>query len=112
MAWSENELKGIGLKSWVYIIYSCKLDRYYKGVSANPVLRTSYHNRGDTKSTKHTGDWVLVFSQSFNTKTEALKFERRLKRSKSIKTVRRCIADSRNQVHELLSGDRENRVGE
>ena len=86
---------------FTYILYSVTADRYYVGASSDPEVRVAYHNRGDARSTRAYSDWELVFVQPFPTKTEALRFERQLKRAKSIKTLQRCIADPRNQIDAL-----------
>ena len=66
---------------YVYIIYSQTHEYYYKGSTEDPVRRNRQHNEGMNASTKGKGPWQMVFVRSFGTKKEAMKEERRLKRT-------------------------------
>ena len=65
---------------YVYIIYSKDFDVYYKGFSENVTQRLLYHNENRSRYTSNKGIWELVYSQSFETKKEALVEELRLKK--------------------------------
>ncbi len=65
---------------YVYIIYSAVKDVYYKGFTTDLEKRLLKHNSGESNYTSSVSDWVLVYSKEFETKTEALKEEKRLKR--------------------------------
>ena len=52
----------------------------YKGYSENIIQRGEAHNNGLRKYTAGKGPWKLVFVKSFTLKTQALKFEKMLKR--------------------------------
>jgi putative endonuclease len=68
---------------YTYILYSQSRDRYYIGSTANPEQRLIRHNAGATPSTKAGRPWVIVYTEVFDNKTEALKRENYLKRMKS-----------------------------
>ena len=67
-----------------YILYSKDLDRYYIGYCSTSVEeRLSshlYNHKGFTGKAK---DWVIVYTESFETKTEAYARERSIKAKKS-----------------------------
>jgi putative endonuclease len=67
------------LKYFVYAIYSDSRKRRYIGISINPENRLEDHNRGQTKSTKPYRPWKLVYTEVFNSRTEARKREKYLK---------------------------------
>jgi putative endonuclease len=68
---------------YVYILHSHKTNHYYIGSAADPNERTIRHNAGATPSTKPGRPWEIVYTESFPSKTEALKREMHLKRMKS-----------------------------
>ena len=68
---------------FVYILYSDKIDRYYIGVTDNLEWRLERHNAGWGKYTKRGIPWIIVYTESFSTKSLALKRERQIKNRKS-----------------------------
>ncbi len=74
-----------------YILFSKKLGRYYVGSTNNLERRLSEHNSGQTKSTKSGKPWGIVFIEDFNTKSESIKFEIRIKKMKSRKFIEKLI---------------------
>ncbi len=64
----------------VYIIYTEKHDKYYRGYSINPFRRLEQHNNGESKYTSNYAPWRLVYIQSYESKAEALKREKALKK--------------------------------
>jgi putative endonuclease len=83
---------------YVYIIYSACLDRYYIGETEDPKARLDYHNEGCQRYTKRATDWNLVFKAECDNRNEALKIERKIKSSKSRKSILRWIAGPDNLV--------------
>ena len=68
----------------VYIIYSPKLDRYYTGHAEDPGVRlTRDHNGGRNMSTKSGMPWEHRWVRWFDTRSEAMDMERRIKGRKS-----------------------------
>jgi len=81
------------LAFFVYILYSKSKDVYYKGFTENPQKRFTEHLEGKSQYTSQTNDWELVFIRSFELKTEALKYEKMLKRQ------------NQNYLRWLINGD-------
>ena len=66
----------------VYII-QCKECRFYIGSTENIEKRLEQHNSKQFRGwTNRYNEWKLVYSESFNTRTEALKRERQVKKMK------------------------------
>jgi putative endonuclease len=83
---------------YVYIIYSDAYDKYYKGSSAHPALRLIQHNNGRAEYTKKFIPWVLVYLEKYNSKSDALKRERSLKKY------------AKSQILDLINGSHPNKV--
>jgi putative endonuclease len=88
------------MKHWVYIILSNSLNKYYKGYSLNVMNRVDQHNNNESRYTANKGPWELVFAQSFETKTEALKREKVLKKYSKAQIIELCKSKL-NQINEL-----------
>jgi putative endonuclease len=73
------------------MLYSNSKDRYYIGSCANIEERLKRHNAGATPSTKPGRPWLVVYSESFDTKTEAIHREIYLKKMKSRKIIEQLI---------------------
>ncbi len=71
----------------LYILYSKQIDKYYVGHTANIELRLQRHNEGSTRFTSQTNDWIIVYTETYNTKGEAMKRENEIKRKKSRKYI-------------------------
>lgn len=67
----------------VYILYSVITDRYYVGQTANLEDCLKRHNQGRSKYIKSGIPWKLVFSKSFESRSEAEELEKRIKESES-----------------------------
>ena len=83
------------MKSYLYIIYSCLIDRYYIGYSSNPWNRLIQHNT-NTKD-KYTGrstDWELKSIFQLENVSVAIQLERHIKKQKSRNLIERmCKPD-------------------
>ena len=64
---------------YTYILKSLKDNKYYIGCTGNLEQRIAQHNIGATTSTKHRRPFVLIYSERFSEKTDALKRERQIK---------------------------------
>ena len=82
----------------VYILFSAAIDKYYIGETADVKRRMCEHVAGNTKSTAMAKDWRLVFLEECPSLREAMALERRIKRTKSRKSIGRYIADERNLI--------------
>ena len=72
---------------FVYIIYSSALDQHYTGHTENLEDRMFRHNNSGSKATKKTNDWNLVYTETFETKSEAVHRELQIKKKKSRKYI-------------------------
>ena len=85
----------------VYIIRSSIDKSYYRGFSENPLLRLQQHNNGESKYTSGKMPWQLVFIQSFNVKSDALKREQALKKY-DLSRLERLIASPLNELSDYM----------
>ena len=67
----------------VYILYSSHVDQYYVGHTQNMEDRLSRHNSGRSLSTKKGKPWNLVYTETFETRSEAMLREKAIKKMKS-----------------------------
>ena len=75
----------------LYILFSCKLNKYYIG-STNDIRRRLYeHNIGHSTFTKTGIPWSLAFSKQFPSLELARKEELRIKKCKSRKYIENYI---------------------
>jgi putative endonuclease len=63
----------------LYILHSKSVDRYYVGYTNDIVRRLGEHNRIKGKFTDTGIPWILVYSELFSTKKEAMERERFIK---------------------------------
>jgi putative endonuclease len=82
---------------YVYIAANTDDEELYKGFSENPYVRIEAHNRGESKFTSTKRGWQLVFVQLFETKREALIFEKKVKRLNRA-SLQRLIASPQNSI--------------
>ncbi|MEQ8304832.1 MAG: GIY-YIG nuclease family protein [Cyclobacteriaceae bacterium] len=76
---------------FLYILYSQELDCYYVGQTDNIKDRLASHRGGKSKFTSRASDWMVVHTEEFLTRKEALVRERAIKRMKSRKYVESLI---------------------
>ncbi len=77
---------------YFYILFSSSRNHYYIGHSDNPEDRLKKHNTNHKGFTGKTGDWKIVYTEPFATKSEAYARERQVKKWKSRKAIERLIA--------------------
>jgi putative endonuclease len=65
---------------WVYILYSIKLENYYAGSTNNVENRIYRHNNRQNKSTKSGVSWRLIATFECQTRAEAVKLEKKIKK--------------------------------
>ena len=73
------------MKYFVYILKSLKEKRFYVGFTIDLERRLLEHNEGNTKSTRPFRPWKLIYSESFESKSEAMRREWFLKHAKGRK---------------------------
>ena len=76
---------------YVYIIYSETINQYYVGQTQNIEERLQQHRNSRSKSTKKANDWVLVYSEIFPSRADAVKRESEIKKMKSRKYIEGLI---------------------
>ena len=82
---------------YVYILYSERIDKYYVGFSENPDNRLEFHNSPFNKIwTKRGQPWVLLKILEFDSKTEALRVEKFIKKQKSKSFIQMIILEGWN----------------
>ncbi|MCK4357141.1 MAG: GIY-YIG nuclease family protein [Candidatus Cloacimonetes bacterium] len=79
---------------FIYILYSEKKDKYYVGHTNNLTLRLKRHNSGRNKSTKSGVPWEMVYFEEYETKSEAMKRENKIKKQKSKKYITELLNKS------------------
>jgi len=79
------------MQFFVYILLNPD-DRFYIGQTSDLQLRLQRHNEGKVVSTKGRRPWKLVYSEQFDTRSEAMSREKQLKRLKSKKALQTLIA--------------------
>jgi len=68
------------MKYFVYMLEN-NTGRHYIGITTDLTRRLSEHNNGGTKSTRPFGPWKKIYSEEFETRSEACKREWYLKNS-------------------------------
>ena len=63
-----------------YVLYSERLDKYYVGSTQDLDDRLSRHNAGRSKYTKSGVPWQLVTSFDFESRSDAVKLENKIKK--------------------------------
>jgi len=61
---------------WFYVLYSLKDSKLYKGTCHDLGNRFLTHVMGGTLSTKHRRPLILLYIKKFDSKSEALAYER------------------------------------
>jgi putative endonuclease len=76
---------------FTYTLQSQKSRRFYIGYTQDMESRLNRHNQGMVKATKNKGPWVLVYSESFETKIDANHRELDIKAKKSRVYIEKLI---------------------
>jgi len=69
-----------------------KFNKYYTGYTENLEKRIKEHNLGKTKSIKHYIPFQLVCFEQYNSKQEAYKRERQIKKYKGGEAFKKLIS--------------------
>lgn len=64
---------------YVYVIQSKSTYELYTGSSSNLKVRLLQHNANKSKSTKGKGPWILIYTEVYRSKDDAVTRETRLK---------------------------------
>jgi putative endonuclease len=79
---------------YTYILFSDTINKFYVGASENPEERLKKHNAKNKGFTNQANDWQIVFLKSFDTKSEALAYEKQIKNWKSAIKIQKLISSS------------------
>jgi putative endonuclease len=82
---------------FVYVLENTVTQKHYTGFTADLKQRVGQHNSGVTKSTKNRGKWVLLYSEKFMTRPEAMRRERFFKSGKGREELRRILSTEGGQ---------------
>jgi len=84
---------------YFYIIFSESKNKFYYGVSASLEERLRKHNSNHKGFTGNINDWIIVYSEEFETKGLALEREKQIKNWKSRKRVEAMIKKAKGLEH-------------
>ena len=70
------------MKFYVYILYSRHLGNYYIGSTSDVENRLKKHLSNHKGYTSKAKDWIVAYKEEFQTKSEALFRERKIKNEK------------------------------
>jgi putative endonuclease len=76
---------------YLYILYSQNFDRYYVGHCEDLQKRLLRHNSKGVPSTKAYIPWKLVYTEKYNSRSEAATREKEIKNKKSRKYIEYLI---------------------
>ncbi|MBI3405342.1 MAG: GIY-YIG nuclease family protein [Acidobacteria bacterium] len=80
---------------FVYILQSESSGRYYVGQTKDLEERFKYHNSNYSKALRNRGPWKLVYFEEFETRAEAVRRERYIKRQKDRAYIEHLLSASR-----------------
>lgn len=76
----------------VYVLYSKQFDKIYIGFTSDLDARITAHNHPANKGwTKKYMPWVIVYTEEFEEKTDAIKREKELKSSRGRDFIRKAV---------------------
>jgi putative endonuclease len=78
----------------VYILYSEFLNKYYVGFTSNVEERLKRHNSPHKGFTGRNDDWKVVWTESYTSKSDAVKREREIKGWRSRIKIQKLISSS------------------
>jgi putative endonuclease len=79
------------MRYFVYILYGKILERFYIGTTNNIERRLAQHNRPHKGYTNSGQPWVLLYSEQFASKKDALKRELYIKKKKSKEFIEKLV---------------------
>ena len=85
---------------YLYILYSSTVGKFYIGSTSNIEQRIYYHNNNRSSFTKNKGPWVLVYSEIYQVKQQAIIREKEIKSWKSSKRIIESLGIDLNQYRQ------------
>jgi len=83
------------MRFYVYILQSESSGRYYVRQTKDLAKRVAYHNANYSLALKNRGPWKLVYSESYATRSEAVRREVQIKRQKDRRFIDALLSASR-----------------
>lgn len=77
-----------------YVLQSQKDGRLYKGHTQDLLTRVDLHNSGNTVSTKAWIPWVVIYSEEFPTREDAIQREKEAKTRKGGRELRKVLKEN------------------
>lgn len=77
-----------------YILFSEKLNKYYIGSTSDLEDRINKHNSNHKGFTGGVGDWILVYKEDYEDKSQSLRRELQIKKWKSRKMIESLLASN------------------
>ena len=78
---------------YFYILYSKQINKFYTGYTNNLEERLRKHNSNHKGFTGKANDWIIVYFEEFDNKTDAYAREREIKKWKSRKRIEKLIKE-------------------
>ena len=75
---------------YVYVLRNTK-GQLYIGSTDDLERRVQQHQQGETRWTRNRGPWTLVLTESFPTRADAMRKERKLKRGRTHQQLRKLL---------------------
>ena len=82
------------MNCYVYILESRRSNKYYIGQTENLENRLIRHNKGRNISTRSDIPWELRWWKEFDTRSEAIKEEKKLKLIKKREGIKRYVIEN------------------
>ena len=77
---------------YIYVLYSKTYLKFYIGSTSNLEGRLQAHNHPANKGwTKSFQPWVIIYNETFNTKSQAMAREKQLKSAKGREFIKNII---------------------
>src|SRR5436190_11232139 len=76
---------------FVYILYSASKNKFYVGQTDSIGNRLKSHSAGMSPYTSTADDWNLVYYEEFQTRTEAIRREKEIKKKKSRRYIEELV---------------------
>ncbi|TYB76469.1 GIY-YIG nuclease family protein [Bizionia myxarmorum] len=90
------------MSSYLYILYSKIIDRYYIGHTSGAIEeRLRKHNTNHKGYTGHSNDSIIVYSETFTNKLEAYARERTIKKQKSTIYIENLISTTKKSIPQI-----------
>jgi len=78
---------------YLYVLRSQQTGGLYVGSTTDVEKRLQRHNRGDAKSTRHGVPWAVLHTESFITRSEAVRRERYYKTGHGREEIQGLLAN-------------------